>query len=67
MILSSCMMLDHIGEKSIATKIRNSVAKVIENGKVMAYDMLKLRGTQEVLKQGAASTTEMTDEIIRNL
>jgi len=67
MILSSCMMLDHIGEKSIATKIRNSVAKVIESGKVMAYDMLKLRGSQEVLKQGAASTTEMTDEIIRNL
>jgi 3-isopropylmalate dehydrogenase len=67
MILSSCMMLDHIGEKAMATKIRNSVAKVIEEGKVMAYDMLKLRGSQEVLKQGAASTTEMTNEIIKNL
>jgi len=67
MILSACMMLDHIGEKETATKIRNAIAKVIEEGKVMAYDMLKLRGSQEVLEQGAASTQEMTDEIIKNL
>ena len=67
MILSACMMLDHIGEKEMATRIRNAIAKVIEEGKVMAYDMMKLRGCQEVLDQGAASTTEMTDEIIKNL
>ncbi len=67
MILSACMMLDHIGEKEMATKIRNAIAKVIEDGKVMAYDMMKLRGCQEVLDQGAASTSEMTDEIIKNL
>ncbi|MCK4311743.1 MAG: isocitrate/isopropylmalate dehydrogenase family protein [Candidatus Cloacimonetes bacterium] len=67
MILSACMMLDHIGETAKATRIRNAIAKVVEEGKVQAYDMLKLRGCQEVLEQGAASTIEMTDEIIKNL
>lgn len=67
MVLSACMMLDHINEKEMATKIRNAIARVIEEGKVKAYDMLKLSGSQEVLDQGAASTTELTDEIIKNL
>ena len=67
MIMSACMMLDHIGEIDKATIIRNAVAKVVEEGKVRAYDMLKLRGCQEVLNQGAASTTEMTDAIIAEL
>jgi 3-isopropylmalate dehydrogenase len=67
MILTACMMLDHINEKEIATKIRNAVAKVIEEGKVRTYDMMKLRGSQDALNQGAANTTEMTDEIIKNL
>ncbi|MCK4654927.1 MAG: isocitrate/isopropylmalate dehydrogenase family protein [Candidatus Cloacimonetes bacterium] len=67
MILSTCMMLDHIGKTEKAIKIRNAITKVIEEGSVQAYDMLKLRGCQEVLDQGAASTTEMTDEIIKNL
>jgi len=67
MVLSACMMLDHIGEREIAAKIRKSVSTVIEEGRVRAYDMLKLRGCQEVLEQGAASTTEMTDAIIANL
>jgi 3-isopropylmalate dehydrogenase len=39
----------------------------VEEGKVRAYDMLKLRGCQEVLQQNAASTTEMTDAIIVEL
>ncbi len=67
MILSACMMLDHIGETEKAERIRNAVAAVIEEGKVRAYDMLKLRGSQEVLNQGAASTTQMTDAIIAKL
>ncbi len=67
MILSSCMMLDHIGETEKATKIRNAVAKVVAEGKVRAYDMLKLHGGPDVLKQGAASTTEITDAIIAAL
>jgi len=67
MILSACMMLDHIGETEISTKIRNAVAKVIEEGKVRTYDMMKLKGSEEALNKGAASTTQMTDEIIENL
>ncbi len=67
MVLSACMMLDHIDEKEMAAKIRKAVAEVIEEGKVQAYDMLKLRGSQEVLNQGAASTTEMADAIIAKL
>jgi len=64
MILSACMMLDHVGETRKASRIRNAIAKVVEEGEVQTYDMMKLRGSQGVLNQGAASTTEMTDEII---
>ncbi|MCF8413441.1 MAG: isocitrate/isopropylmalate dehydrogenase family protein [Melioribacteraceae bacterium] len=67
MILSACMMLDHIQEKEKAQKIRVAVAKVIEEGKVKTYDMMKLRGRQDVLQNGAASTKEMADEIISKL
>ncbi|GAK59780.1 3-isopropylmalate dehydrogenase [Candidatus Vecturithrix granuli] len=67
MILSACMMLDHLGEVDKVTQIRNAVAKVIEEGNVRTYDMLKLKGSPDVVKQGAASTTEMTDAIIAQL
>lgn len=67
MVLSACMMLDHIGETEKATRIRTAIAKVVEDGKIRCYDMLKLRGSQEVVNQGAASTTQMTDAIIQNL
>ncbi|MCP4214749.1 MAG: isocitrate/isopropylmalate dehydrogenase family protein [bacterium] len=67
MVLSACMMLEHIGEMEKAIKIRTAIKKVIEEGKVMAYDMLKLRGCQEVIEQGAATTARMADEIIKNL
>jgi 3-isopropylmalate dehydrogenase len=67
MIESSCMMLDFIGENDIAKKIRKAIAKVIEEGKVRTYDMMKMRGTAEVIKNGAASTKEMADAIIAKL
>jgi 3-isopropylmalate dehydrogenase len=67
MILSACMMLDHIGEEEKAQRIRTAVAKVVEEGKVRAYDMLKLRGCQEVIEQGAATTDQMADAIIAAL
>jgi 3-isopropylmalate dehydrogenase len=67
MILSACMMLDHLDETEKAAKIRNAVAQVIEEGKVRTYDMLKLKGSPEVLKQDAASTTEVTDAIVAHL
>jgi len=67
MIESACMMLDYINEKDIASKIRKAIAKVISEGKVRTYDMMKLRGSQNVINNGAATTSEMVDEIIRNL
>jgi len=67
MIMSACMMLDYIDETEIANNIRNAIAKVVEEGKIRAYDMMKLHGCQEVLDQGAASTKEMTDAVIAAL
>ncbi len=65
MIMSACMMLDHLNETEKANRIRTAIGKVIEEGKVRTYDMMKLRGSQEVLEQGACSTQEMTNEIIK--
>jgi len=67
MMESACLMLDHIGESDIALKIRNSIAKVILEGKVRTYDMMKMAGRANVMEHGAASTIRMTDAIIENL
>jgi len=67
MILSACMMLEHIGENDKSNKIKNAIAKVIKEGKVQTYDMKKLKGGPDVIKMGAATTEQMTDEIIKNL
>lgn len=67
MIMSACMMLDHIGENSKSQKIQKAISSVIEEGKVKTYDMMKLRGSSEVFKFGACSTQEMTNAIISNL
>lgn len=67
MILSACMMLDHLGENEKAEKIRKAIGKVIEEGQVKTYDMLKLKGGPDVFKQGACTTQQMTEEIIKNI
>ncbi len=67
MIMSACMMLDHIGENEKANRIRKAIAKVIEEGKVKTYDMMKLRGGPDVFSKGACTTQQMTEEIIKNL
>jgi 3-isopropylmalate dehydrogenase len=67
MILSACMMLDHIGETEKAEKIKKAIAKVIENGQVKTYDMLKLKGGPDVFQYGACTTQQMTEEIISKL
>ena len=67
MILSACMMLDHLGENLKAEKIRNAVAKVIEERKVKTYDMMKLRGGPDVFSKGASTTQQMTEEIIKRI
>ncbi|MCK4717059.1 MAG: isocitrate/isopropylmalate dehydrogenase family protein [Thermoplasmata archaeon] len=67
MILSSCMMLDHIGETDTATRIRDAVATVIKEGRVRAYDMMRIKGGPDAISQGACSTQEMTDAIITKI
>jgi len=67
MFMSAVMMLEHIGENEIAKRIRNAIAKVIEEGKVRTYDMLKLKGGPDVFEKGAASTQQMTDAVISKL
>ncbi len=64
MIVSACMMLDFIGENDKAAKIRKAVAAVIAEGKVRTYDMMKMRGSADVVEKGAASTDQMADAVI---
>ncbi|MEI6123177.1 MAG: isocitrate/isopropylmalate family dehydrogenase [Bacteroidota bacterium] len=67
MVLSAVMMLEHIGEMEMAARIRNAVSKVVADGKVKAYDMMKMKGTADIVNHGAASTKVMADAIIANL
>lgn len=67
MIESACMMLDHLKETEKAALIRKAIAAVIQKGKVLTYDMMKLKGSPEVLKQGAASTSQMGDAIVAEM
>lgn len=67
MILTACMMLDHIGETQMAQQIKSAIAAVVEEGKVRTYDMKKLRGGPEAIAQGAATTQQLTDAIIEKL
>ncbi len=67
MIESATMMLEFIGENDKAQQIRNAIAKVVKEGKVRTYDMLKMQGAPDVVEKGAASTIQMTDAIIANL
>ncbi len=67
MILTACMMLDHVDEMDKAAAIRNAVNEVIAEGKVRTYDMAKMPGRPDVVERGAASTTQMTDAILARL
>lgn len=67
MILSACMMLDHIGERAMSGRIMQAVRLVISEGRVRTYDMLKLRGSPEVLSKGAAGTARMGDAVVEAL
>jgi len=56
MLRSVKMMLDWLGEKKLAEKLENGIARTIKEGKVKTYDM-----------GGNATTLEMAEEIIRNM
>lgn len=67
MIMSAVMMLDYLGEKEKATAVRLAVAEVVKEGRVQCYDMKKMKGNPDAVKQGAASTTQMTDAILAKI
>ncbi len=67
MFLSAALLLDHLGEIDKAKKIRNAISAVIADKKIRTYDMLKMSGGPEVIKNGAASTEQVTDAVISRL
>lgn len=56
LILSGAMMLDYLGEREAAKKIRKAVARVIQNKKGLTPDL-----------GGKGTTTDVTQVIIRSL
>ena len=56
LLLSGLMMLDHIGERQRADRIRGALDRVLAAGTVRTHDL-----------GGNASTTEFTDEICREV
>ena len=55
-LLSSCLMLDHLGEEDAAENIESAIEDVLQEAKVLTGDL-----------GGDASTDEITDEIISKL
>jgi 3-isopropylmalate dehydrogenase len=61
------MMLDYLDETDKADAIRDAIRKVVKKGKVRTYDMLRIPGGPKAISQGASTTTQMTDAIIKKL
>jgi len=56
LLLSSAMMLDHLGEREAAQRLREAVVAVIREGKTLTFDL-----------DGTAGTCEMGRAIIERL
>ncbi|MGZ4819094.1 MAG: isocitrate/isopropylmalate dehydrogenase family protein [Terriglobales bacterium] len=67
MILSAAMMLDHVGEHDKAERVRSAIAAVVAEGRVRTYDMMRIPGGAKSVAQGAATTVQMTDAILKKL
>jgi isocitrate dehydrogenase len=63
LILSSVMMLRHIGETEAAKRIENAVLVTLEEGRAVTLDIARQAGDVEQ----ATSTTGYTDAVIANL
>jgi isocitrate dehydrogenase (NAD+) len=59
-ILSGALMLRHAGEGEAAARVEAAVARVLEAGKTVTYDVVKPGDT-------IATTAEMTEAIVREL
>ena len=67
MFLSAVMMLEHIGETEKAHRIREAIVTVVNQGKVRTYDMMRIPGGAKAIRDGAASTMQMTDAVLAEL
>ena len=67
MILSAAMMLDYVGEHDKAERVRAAIAAAVSEGRVRTYDMMRIPGGAKSIAQGAATTTQMTDAILKKL
>jgi isocitrate dehydrogenase (NAD+) len=56
LILAACLMLDHVGDRFRADRIRRSLESTIRDGKVLTRDL-----------GGSATTKEFTDAVISHL
>ena len=56
LLLSACMMLEHLGDEEVAGRIRTSVETVLRHGQARTTDM-----------GGSATTAEYTDAVVRAL
>ena len=56
LILSSALMMDHLGERRAAQKVREAVSRIIKRGKDLTRDL-----------GGTASTSEFTDALLRQI
>jgi isocitrate dehydrogenase (NAD+) len=54
LILSSAMMLDHLGETEAAGRVRKAVNAVLEEGKTLTRDLGGRAGTTEIAEAIAA-------------
>jgi 3-isopropylmalate dehydrogenase len=67
MFLSAGMLLEHVGEVEKARIIHDAIAAVVEEGKVRTYDMMRLPGGADAIREGAASTIQLTDAVLGKL
>ena len=63
-ILSACMMLDHLGEGTAATRIREAVKKTLAAGESVTGDV---RRAQTGSAEGCVGTQAFADAVIANL
>ncbi len=64
LILSSVMMLRHLGELAAAERIEDAVLRTLEEGRAMTQDLVRQAGGDV---DTASSTTGFTDAVIANL
>ena len=56
LLLSACMLLDHVGQAATAARIREALAAVVRSGEVRTVDM-----------GGSSTTREFTEALVRSL